>query len=99
MDVGVCELKRRFRNLYIPSDFIMAKCVWQETFPLHKSLDLSHSCPVHIFRRHTEKMDLKEVCSKPKFRDSHAIPSILNPPDESDTLKVKVSFVLFKSII
>ncbi|CAG7720935.1 unnamed protein product [Allacma fusca] len=90
IDVSVMELKRRYRNLYIPSDFILARCCWQETFPLHHPMELSPACPIHIFRRHTEKIELAEVSFKLKSKEYDSTPVMLNPPDENESLKVKV---------
>uniref|UniRef100_A0A1S4M362 Ccar1, putative n=1 Tax=Ixodes scapularis TaxID=6945 RepID=A0A1S4M362_IXOSC len=43
-EMGVVDLKKRYPNLYIPSDFFHANICWQRAFPLHRPFSLNHPC-------------------------------------------------------
>lgn len=84
------ELQRRYPNLYIPSDFFLAKSTWMDTFPLHSPFEVGHPCPVHIMRKGVHRIEVVDTQAlENKFKD---VPDILEPADASFTFKAKVSY-------
>ncbi|KAF4532791.1 hypothetical protein B566_EDAN003573 [Ephemera danica] len=55
-DGNVMELKRRYNNLYIPSDYFCATFRWVDTFPADKPLKLNKPCSFHILPKSNETM-------------------------------------------
>lgn len=50
LSIDVMEARRRYQNLYIPSDFIYGSNKWNEAFPLHKPLSLQRPSSFHIMK-------------------------------------------------
>lgn len=48
------ELRKRYNNLYIPSDFFCANIHWQDTFPAHRPFGLDHPCTFHVMPKDVE---------------------------------------------
>ncbi|KAL1117588.1 hypothetical protein AAG570_003903 [Ranatra chinensis] len=72
----VLELRRRYSNMYIPSDFFNAHFSWVDTFPLDKPVSLNFPCSFHIMHK-----DVEPVIS-------HS--DILEPPDMDYLYSAKV---------
>lgn len=47
----VLELKRRYKNMYIPSDFFYTNIKWVESFPADKPFAISKPCSFHIMNK------------------------------------------------
>lgn len=50
-EANVMELKKRYTNLYIPSDFCSARLLWHEAFPPHQPFSMDHQCSFHIMSK------------------------------------------------
>lgn len=48
------ELRRRYTNLYIPSDFFSTQIRWPESFPPNTPFSLQKPCAFHIMHRSVE---------------------------------------------
>ncbi|CAL8126672.1 unnamed protein product [Orchesella dallaii] len=87
-ELGVKEMQRRYPNLYVPSDFFLSRSTWMDTFPLHKSFELGHSCPVQIMRKGVQKIEIPDPEGvSDRFNN---VPDVLEPADASYTFKAKV---------
>ncbi|GBN35288.1 Cell division cycle and apoptosis regulator protein 1, partial [Araneus ventricosus] len=73
---NVMELRKRYSNLYIPSDFCAANFLWQDAFPPHRSFAMDHQCNFHIVGK-----DIEPVLEND---------AILEPPDADYTYSAKV---------
>jgi len=45
------ELKKRYGNLYIPSDFFTAKHVWNEAYPIEDPFKVQYATSFHVFNK------------------------------------------------
>ncbi len=86
------DLKRRYPKLYIPSDLFMVKACWIETFPLHKPFDLTRPSPIHVFRKHTDRVDLGMIQYEEttKTHTIKPVPEVQEPDDTSRIFTAKV---------
>ena len=50
-ECGVVDLKSRYRNLYIPSDFYRLTLAWSDCFPLERPFRLGQATRYHICHR------------------------------------------------
>lgn len=50
---NVLELKKRYNNLYIPSDFFNAQHSWNEAFPIHSPFKVQYATTFHSFPKDT----------------------------------------------
>ena len=48
---NVMDLKKRYSNLYIPSDFFNANHVWNEAYPIHQPFELEYGTSFHVFNK------------------------------------------------
>ena len=69
-ELSVMDIRRRYNNLYVPSDFFSARLCWAEVLPLHRPLKLgSRACSFHVRRRNVNDLppvhDNSETCSTP----------------------------------
>lgn len=87
-DINAKELQRRYPNLYVPSDFFLAKSTWMDTFPMHSPFELGKACPVQIMRKGVHKIEIPDPDG---FADKFAnVPDLWEPVDASYTFKAKV---------
>lgn len=63
------ELRKRYINLYIPSDFCSASFLWQDAFPSHNAFSLDHPCNFHIVNKDSESLIENEVIQEPSDTD------------------------------
>ncbi|KAG5671840.1 hypothetical protein PVAND_002014 [Polypedilum vanderplanki] len=49
-NIDVMEAKKRYQNLYIPSDFTSSENSWMNAFPLNKPFSLQKPCSFHIMK-------------------------------------------------
>ncbi|XP_056647234.1 cell division cycle and apoptosis regulator protein 1-like [Diorhabda sublineata] len=52
----VLELKRRYKNMYIPSDFFYTNIKWVESFPADKPFAINKPCSFHIMSKDVESV-------------------------------------------
>merc|ERR1740137_266992 len=50
---NVMELKKRYGNLYIPSDFFTAKHVWNDAYPIEEPFKVQYATSFHVFNKDT----------------------------------------------
>lgn len=81
------ELRRRYNNLYVPSDFFYSRIRWSESFPCHAPFSIKKPSAFHLFHKSVEN---------PNGVDNRAE---LNPSDADDSFSAKVNFELSPSII
>lgn len=79
------EIKKRYSNMYIPSDFFLSEYRWTETFPIGKPISLDFPCSFHVM--HKDVDPLKEINS------------VLEPPDADYIYSAKVSYYIAKYCI
>jgi len=48
---NVMDLKKRYGNLYVPSDFFTAKHVWNEAFPIEAPFRIRQASAFHVFNK------------------------------------------------
>ena len=75
------ELRRRYTNLYIPSDFCENHATWIDVFPAHKPLALDNSCAFHVMHKEVEPSTPNET--------------LLDPPDADFTYSAKVFYLMY----
>lgn len=70
------ELRRRYQNLYIPSDFFDAQFTWVDAFPLSRPFQLGNYCNFYVMHREVESLE-KNI-------------AVLDPPDADHLYSAKV---------
>jgi len=48
---NVMELKKRYSNLYIPSDFFTAKHLWNNAYPIEEPFKVQYASSFHVFNK------------------------------------------------
>ncbi|GFT00938.1 cell division cycle and apoptosis regulator protein 1 [Nephila pilipes] len=81
---NVMELRKRYSNLYIPSDFCAANFLWQDAFPPHRPFAMDHQCNFHIVGKDIE----------PLFENV----AVLEPSDADYTYSAKVMLMSTPSL-
>lgn len=76
--MDVLEIRSRYTNMYIPSEFFYSRIRWSESFPCHAPLSIKKPSAFHVFHRTVEN---------PNGADNGAE---LDPPDADDTFTAKV---------
>lgn len=74
---NVTELQKRYKSMYIPSDFFTARHVWNEAFPIHAPFNITFPSVFHVFNK-----DHVEPIAHNKFQ--------YDPPDADYTYVAKV---------
>lgn len=77
------EIKRRYPNLYIPSDFTSQENKWMNVFPLHKPFSIQKPCSFHVMK------DVDPV-------DPTVAECVLDPSDADYTWSAKVMLLSSK---
>ncbi|CAH2002188.1 unnamed protein product [Acanthoscelides obtectus] len=75
-NADVLELRRRYSNLYIPSDFFFTSTKWVDSFPPDKPFALNKSCSFHVMGK-----DIEPVTENT---------AVLEPPDADYSFSAKV---------
>ncbi|XP_011504659.1 PREDICTED: cell division cycle and apoptosis regulator protein 1-like [Ceratosolen solmsi marchali] len=78
-EADVLEIKRRYQNMYIPSDFFSTNFRWVDAFPPHMPFTLNKPCSFHVMH--------KDVDS---YVENTAI---LEPPDADYLFSAKVMLI------
>lgn len=85
LDIDILEARRRYPNLYVPSDFLFSENKWIKTFQTQKSFTLNRPCTFHI---------MKDVSSI----DGSVEKTILDPPDADYSFSAKVMLMSLPSM-
>lgn len=93
--MGVVDLKKRYPNLYIPSDFFHANICWQRAFPLHRPFSLNHPCGFQVLPKDTlPPPPLEPLTALGDGSEAPPAPppppAVLNPPDLDFSFSAKV---------
>lgn len=75
------ELRRRYQNLYIPSDFFDAQFTWVDAFPLSRPFQLGNYCNFYVMHREVESLEKNMA--------------ILDPPDADHLYSAKVCILWY----
>ncbi|KAL0616063.1 Cell division cycle and apoptosis regulator protein 1, partial [Plecturocebus cupreus] len=78
------ELRRRYQNLYIPSDFFDAQFTWVDAFPLSRPFQLGNHCNFYVMHREVESLEKNMA--------------ILDPPDADHLYSAKVMLMASPSM-
>ncbi|XP_036294196.1 cell division cycle and apoptosis regulator protein 1 isoform X3 [Pipistrellus kuhlii] len=78
------ELRRRYQNLYIPSDFFDAQFTWVDAFPLSRPFQLGNYCNFFVMHREVESLEKNMA--------------ILDPPDADHLYSAKVMLMASPSM-
>ncbi|XP_023244872.1 cell division cycle and apoptosis regulator protein 1 isoform X2 [Copidosoma floridanum] len=78
-EADVLEIKRRYQNMYVPSDFFCTNFRWVDAFPPHMPFTLNKPCSFHVMH--------KEVDS------CHENTAVLEPPDADYLFSAKVMLI------
>uniref|UniRef100_L7M9A1 Putative cell-cycle and apoptosis regulatory protein 1 strongylocentrotus purpuratus n=1 Tax=Rhipicephalus pulchellus TaxID=72859 RepID=L7M9A1_RHIPC len=95
-ELGVVDLRKRYPNMYIPSDFFHAYICWQECFPLHRPFGLNYPCCFQVLP--------KDTCPPPPSLltvtqlESSLPPAVLDPPDIDFSFSAKVMLLSSPSL-
>lgn len=50
-EADVLEIRRRYQNMYIPSDFFSTNFRWVDAFPPHMPFTLNKPCSFHVMHK------------------------------------------------
>lgn len=81
------ELRRRYQNLYIPSDFFNAQFTWVDAFPVARPFQLGSYSNFYVIHKEVDPLDKNTA--------------VLDPPDVDHTYSAKVwcSLVYMEKIL
>jgi len=79
------ELKKRYNNLYIPSDFFTAKHRWTEAFPIHLPFKMQYATNFHVFNKELVEPMVPTT-------------SVFDPPDADHSWAAKVMLLASPNI-
>ncbi|XP_060523874.1 cell division cycle and apoptosis regulator protein 1-like [Cylas formicarius] len=68
-EADVLEVKRRYGNLYIPSDFFTTRIRWVDAFPPGKPFALNKPCSFHVMSKEVEPPGENEAVWEPSDAD------------------------------
>lgn len=78
------ELRRRYTNLYVPSDFFFTEIRWPESFPPNATFSIQKPCAFHIAHRSVE------APPPPTVDGADADEPVLDAPDADYLFSAKV---------
>ncbi|XP_062352800.1 cell division cycle and apoptosis regulator protein 1 isoform X1 [Cinclus cinclus] len=78
------ELRRRYQNLYIPSDFFDAQFTWVDAFPMSRPFQLGNYCNFYVMHREVDPIDKNAA--------------LLDPPDADHLYSAKVMLMASPSM-
>lgn len=72
-EANVLELRKRYSNLYVPSDVFLARPLWSETFPAHRAFQFPRPVAFHIMNKEVEPININDaVYDPPDINHSYA---------------------------
>lgn len=77
LDIDVLEARKRYSNLYVPSDFLLSENKWISAFQPQKPFTLNRPCTFHIMK------DVNSI-------DESVEKTVLDPPDADYSYSAKV---------
>lgn len=80
-EADVLEIKRRYTNLYIPSDFFNTQFRWIDAFPPNAPFTMNKPCAFHVIHKDIDN---------PIKNDA-----ILEPPDVDYLFSAKVRIYIY----
>lgn len=72
----IVEIKKRYQNLYVPSDFFSSGVKWTEAFPANAPYSINKTCTFHVMNKEVAPLS--------------AIDAVLDPPDADYLYSAKV---------
>ncbi|XP_033004878.1 cell division cycle and apoptosis regulator protein 1 isoform X2 [Lacerta agilis] len=84
LSCDMMELRRRYQNLYIPSDFFDAQFTWVDAFPMSRPFQLGNYCNFYVMHREVDPLDKNT--------------SVLDPPDADHLYSAKVMLMASPSM-
>lgn len=72
----IVEIKKRYQNLYVPSDFFSSGVKWTEAFPANAPFSINKTCTFHVMNKEVAPLS--------------AIDAVLDPPDADYLYSAKV---------
>ncbi|XP_012285928.1 cell division cycle and apoptosis regulator protein 1 [Orussus abietinus] len=78
-EADVLEIRRRYQNMYIPSDFFSTNFRWVDAFPPHMPFTLNKPCSFHVMHKDVD----------PYFENT----AVLEPPDADYLFSAKVMLI------
>lgn len=64
------ELRRRYSNLYVPSEFFNSNIRWSESFPPYAPFSLQQPCAFHVFHKSVAPIAPVDAVYEPADADS-----------------------------
>ncbi|KAA0194922.1 hypothetical protein HAZT_HAZT005352 [Hyalella azteca] len=78
-EANILELRKRYSNLYIPSDVFVTRPLWSNTFPPHRPFPLPKPVGFHVMHKDVDSVLPNDA--------------IYDPPDASHSFSAKNSFI------
>lgn len=75
-NADIVEIKKRYQNLYIPSDFFKTEVKWIEAFPPNAPFSIKKPCSFHVMHKDVSMLDENDA--------------VLDPPDADYLYSAKV---------
>ncbi|KAM3835608.1 cell division cycle and apoptosis regulator protein 1 isoform 2-T2 [Vipera latastei] len=69
LSCDMMELRRRYQNLYIPSDFFDAQFTWVDAFPMPRQFQLGNYCNFYVMQREVDPLDKNTAVLDPADAD------------------------------
>jgi BURAN domain/DBC1 len=80
----IVEIKKRYQNLYVPSDFFNSNVKWIEAFPPNAPFSIKKTCTFHVMSKEVAPLE--------------AIDAVLDPPDADYLYSAKVMLMSMPAI-
>jgi hypothetical protein len=84
-NADIVEVKKRYQNLYVPSDFFGSGVKWVEAFPANAPFSIKKTCSFHIMSKEVEPLE--------------AFDSVSDPPDADYLYSAKVMLMATPAIL
>lgn len=68
-EADVLELRRRYWNMYIPSDFFSANFRWVDAFPPNTPFTLDRPCSFHVMNKEVDPVLENNAVLEPSDAD------------------------------
>ncbi|XP_011643482.1 cell division cycle and apoptosis regulator protein 1-like isoform X1 [Pogonomyrmex barbatus] len=68
-EADVLEIRRRYQNMYIPSDFFSTNFRWVDAFPPHMPFTLNKPCSFHVMHKDVDPCNENTVILEPSDAD------------------------------
>jgi len=75
-NADIVEVKKRYQNLYVPSDFFSSAIKWMEAFPANAPFSIQKTCSFNVFNKEVASLDENDA--------------VLDPPDADYLYSAKV---------